>query len=65
MRYKVIAYIDELDYTLGENIDEEQLEDFLHTLTRKQDYKNVKRFDLIQLDVEETDNGKVHVHTIL
>lgn len=64
MSYKVVAYIDELDYTIGENLTDEQLEAFLYSVTRKQEFKNVRRFDIIQTDVEESD-GKVHLYPLV
>jgi|LakMenEpi03Aug12_release.lakeMendotaPanAssembly.Ray.scaffolds.fasta_scaffold6862104_1 hypothetical protein len=46
MTYTIIAYIDGLDYVVGNNVPEENLEEFLHRLTRKQEFKNVSRYDI-------------------
>lgn len=53
--YKVIAYIDGLDFVVGLHIAEEELDAFLKQLTRKQDFKNVKHFDIIQEEPHDED----------
>lgn len=63
MTYRIIAYMEDLDYLVGENIPEEQLEEYLQMLTRKQEYREVRQFD-IQLE-EEVNDGEVHGSTLV
>jgi hypothetical protein len=53
--YKVIAYIDGLDFVVGLGITENELDTFLEQIVRKQDYKNVRQFDIIAEDTHDED----------
>jgi hypothetical protein len=53
--YKVIAYIDGLDFVVGLHIAENELDTFMKQIVRKQDYKNVRQFDIIEEDAHDED----------
>jgi hypothetical protein len=56
--YSIYARIEDEEYLLESDIPEEELEGSLQNLTRKQEFKNVTRFEIR----EETD-GTLYLHT--
>jgi|GEM_PF-6226611 len=55
MTYTILVSLDDEVYTAAQNVPDEELEGELQHLSRKHEYKNVTRFEI----VEENEDGFV------
>jgi len=55
MTYTILVSLDDEIYTAAQNVPDEELEGELQHLSRKHEYKNVTRFEI----VEENEDGFV------
>ena len=54
MQYTILVTIDDEVYTASKNVLDEELEGELQHLTRKHEYKNVCRFEIIEEELEKS-----------
>ena len=55
MTYTILVSLDDEVYTAAQNVPDEELEGELQHLSRKHEYKNVTRFEII----EENEDGTI------